>query len=123
VKLWLGPGVISREAGQIGTITEMHKRHGGSIRYTVKTKYGEVYVSEGSLRPAETQKNPTIKLTKQQLAAAKTKLREFYQLKRTISTEEVRATLEMLHRRRGDYDNVMEDLAATLGTGQHPIEV
>lgn len=37
--------------GQVGTITEMHTRHGGTIRYTVTLQRGnrEVYVSEGSL--------------------------------------------------------------------------
>ena len=65
----------------------------------------------------------TIKLTKQQLAAAKTKLRKFYQIKRTITTEEVRATLEMIHRKRGDYDDMMGALVATLSTGTHPIDI
>jgi len=37
--------------GQVGTITEMHTRRGGTIRYTVTLQRGnrEVYVSEGSL--------------------------------------------------------------------------
>jgi hypothetical protein len=40
----------SEHHGQIGVIMEMRPRKiDGSIRYTVTTKHGEVYLSEGSL--------------------------------------------------------------------------
>jgi hypothetical protein len=41
----------SQHHNQVGVITEIRPRKiDGSIRYTVTTKHGEIYVSEGSMR-------------------------------------------------------------------------
>ena len=65
-----------------------------------------------------------VRLTKQELATAKKKLKKFYRIKRTVSTGEVEAALELLTQpQRAELGAVVRELRAILSSGEHAIEL
>lgn len=73
----------------------------------------------GVVKPAPEQPS----LSKPQIDQAKTRIRKHYDLKRPVTDAEVLAEVTSLRKRKGDFDDLQGKLAASLETGQHPIDL